>query len=59
MTTRSEVQNATEVSSNLSNIYEKTYELKKEYYEKRLELMERSIQAKERIANNLEKCNMF
>lgn len=58
MTTRRELQNVTEISTNLSNVYEKTHELKKDYYGKRLELMERFVKAKERIANILESWNM-
>jgi len=45
------LQTTLEVSANLNNIYEKTYELKKSYYTARLEYLKRSVEAKESIAN--------
>lgn len=56
------LQNTLEVSNNLNNIYEQTYNLKKEYYETRLKYMKRSVEAKERIAETIAEginnCNM-
>lgn len=57
-TVKKELQNTVEVSTKLNNIYEKTYELKKKYYEARLEYLKRSVEANEKIANNTERCNM-
>lgn len=54
MTTKKDLRNTIEVSSNLNTIYEKTYELKKDYYEKRLEFMKRNTEAMEKIATSLE-----
>ncbi|KAM0726737.1 hypothetical protein ACS0PU_006898 [Formica fusca] len=57
-TVKKELQNTAEISLKLKYIYEKTYKLKKKYYEERLEYLKRSVEAKEKIANIMEKCNM-
>lgn len=57
-TVKKELQNTVEVSTKLNDIYKKTYKLKKQYYEARLEYLKRSVEANEKIANNTERCNM-
>ncbi|XP_066600869.1 uncharacterized protein [Prorops nasuta] len=52
------LQNTLEVSTNLNNIYENTYELKKKYYEERLKYMKRSVEAKEKMAISVENCKI-
>ncbi|XP_071651763.1 uncharacterized protein [Temnothorax longispinosus] len=56
-TVKKKLRNTVEVSTNLNNVYEKTYEMKKDYYKARLEHLQRSVEAKERIANSAERCN--
>lgn len=58
MTMKNKLRNTVEKTNNLNTIYENTFDLKKDYYEKRLEYMRRSTEAKERLANRLENCNM-
>lgn len=53
------IQNTIEVSTKLNDIYETTYELKKDYYEAKLACLRRSVEAMEKIANVIEKRNMF
>jgi len=55
--TKKELQNTVEVSTKLNNIYEQTYELKRNYYEARLEYLRRSVEAQEEMANSVKKCN--
>lgn len=55
--TRKELKNTIEMSTQLNNVYEKTYELKKGYYESKLEYLRRFMEANEKIANTLEKLN--
>lgn len=44
------MKNTIEVSMKLNNIYEKTYELKKSYYEAKLEYLRRLVEAHEKLA---------
>lgn len=59
MTTKQKQQNTIEVSTKLNDVYEKTYELKRIYYETRLQYLKRFTEAHEKIANILEKYDMF
>lgn len=60
MTTATQrLKNSITVSTHLNNIYEKTCELKKEYYAIRLEYLRRSTEANEKIANITEKWDIF
>jgi hypothetical protein len=53
-TTSKQLKNSIEVSANLNNIYEKTYELKKTYYEHKLEYLKRIAEAAEKATNILQ-----
>lgn len=49
-----QLKNSIEVSAHLNSIYEKTYELKKSYYESKLKYQERLVEAVEKATNVLE-----
>lgn len=55
---KQKMQNIIEVSSTLNDVYEKTYELKKSYYEARLQYLKRSTEAREKIVDIMERCNI-
>lgn len=55
---KKELKNTIEVSTKLNNIYEKTYELKKSYYEAKLEYLRRLVEAHEKLANVRGRCDI-
>jgi len=54
---KKELQNTIEISTKLNNIYEKTYELKKNYYEVKTGYMKRSMEALKKLVGVVEKCD--
>lgn len=56
-TPKKELKNTIEVSAHLNNIYEKSYELKKNFYERKLEYLRRFVEAHEKLTNIFEKSN--
>lgn len=49
-----QLQNTIEISTHLNNIYDKTYDLKKSYYESKIKYLRRFVEATEKVTNTLE-----
>ncbi|XP_067211745.1 GATOR2 complex protein WDR24-like [Linepithema humile] len=49
-----QLQNTIEISTHLNNIYDKTYDLKKNYYESKIKYLKRFVEATEKVTNIFE-----
>lgn len=56
---KKELKNTIQVSTKLNNIYEKTYELKKNYYETKIEYLRRFVEAHEKLVCVIFKYNIY